>query len=149
MLEWARGVTAREPDVRIGEHELGGTYLERWWAVPRNYHANVYVHRFLRSDRDVMHDHPWDNMTVVLEGEYLEETPHGTFHRRTGEVVFRQATDAHRVVLPEGQTPLTAFFTGPSIRDWGFHCPKGWMGWKEFTRGGDKYNAPKGCGEED
>ena len=88
----------REPD-----HVIGGRddpYLERWFAVPRNRWFNVYVHRFCRSDDDrALHDHPWVNCSVLLEGSYVEHTDRDRVERLAGEVKFRTARAAHRIEL--------------------------------------------------
>lgn len=134
------------PDFHIGPDD--DHRLQRWWIVPRNPIANVYLHRFLRSDDDrAIHDHPWDNRSWILSGEYLEHLQDGTTATRyQGDVVERRAIEAHRVELVTGPV-TTLFFTGPILRDWGFYCPNGWRHWREFvdvTEGGNQRG--KGCG---
>lgn len=147
MAAWAtRKMGVRQPDLVITHPQAAAPYLERWWIVPRNAHFNVYLHRFLRSDDDrALHDHPWPNTTWLLQGEYLEHTPAGTFHRRAGDMVDRAATDSHRIELIDGQPAVSLFLTGPKERDWGFHCERGWVQWQEFLA---SYNgsASVGCG---
>lgn len=41
----------------------------------------------------------------------------------------------------------TLFVTGPRIRNWGFHCPNGWVRWEAFTPPADKGSVGRGCGE--
>ncbi len=138
------------PDVVIGGHVR--PYLRRWWLIPRNPLFNVYVHQFLRSDDDrALHDHPWlFNCSVLLDGFYLEHTPLGQFLRRAGQVKFRWGGAPHRVELFEQvrtRRPLpcwTVFITGPRVRQWGFHCPQGWVHWKRFTSA-DGNDVGKGC----
>ena len=54
-------------------------YMERWWivkAVANKSRMAVRLHHILRSDRDrAMHDHPWENASLVLRGGYWEATP--------------------------------------------------------------------------
>lgn len=127
----------RPPDFIIGGAE--DPYLRRWWVIPRNRWFNVYLHHFMRSDDDrALHDHPWWNVSVLLEGEYREHTPEGVFLRRPGAFYARRAVAAHRVELLEGEdgrlVPVwTLFITGPRVREWGFLCPRGWRHWREFT----------------
>ena len=147
ILRWAR---ARQPDFVIGGHEA--PYLLRWWLIPRNPVFNIYVHQFLRSDEDrALHDHPWVNCSILLEGQYTEhEILAGGVHRAT----LRQAGDwrfrwtgrmAHRIELTHSIC-WTLFITGPRYRSWGFHCPKaGWVHWKLFTAQGDAGATGRGC----
>lgn len=140
----------REPDFTI--RGGGDAYLRRWWLIPRNPVFNVYLHEFLRSDDDrALHDHPWWNVSVLLRGAYVEHTINrGGVNVRTprmaGDIKFRRARAAHRIELTWG-TCWTLFITGPRIREWGFHCPNGWVDWRVFTATGDKGAVGAGCGE--
>ena len=156
ILRWAQ---ARKPDFVIGGQE--SPYLKRHFLIPRNPVFNIYVHQFLRSDDDrALHDHPWlFNCSILLEGDYIEHTPRDVFLREAGEWKFRWGGAAHRVELIEipevpeiglKHTVLpcwTILITGPRIREWGFHCPKGWVHWRDFTDSRDSGAVGKGCGE--
>jgi len=144
MRATARAVIAlREPDRIIGG--VDDPYMLRWHLVDRNPDANAYVHQFHRSDDDrALHDHPWESCSIILEGQYIEHSiAAGGINcrvlREAGDVVFRSATDAHRIELIDGEpSPLTMFLTGSWAREWGFHCPeRGWVHWAEFTNPGD------------
>jgi len=121
----------REPDLTIAGED-GEPYLHRWYVIPRSLEANVYLHLQVASDPErPLHDHPWDNQSVVLAGGYdevLEDHP-PTGPRRTrkvrkGQTWTRRAEAAHRLILPEGiPYTLTLFSTGPVVRDWGFWVP--------------------------
>lgn len=118
----------------------GEPYIYRWHVVPRNREANVYFHIQVASDPDRgLHDHPWHNTTVILSGGYdeqISETPELPPIRRQlrrGDVKWRPATAAHRLILPaEFSYAMTLFTTGPKIRDWGFYTDTGWRDWREF-----------------
>lgn len=134
-----------KPDFFVGppdDHQL-----QRWFILPRNDLRNVYLHRFLRSDEDrALHDHPWDNTSLILDGTYVEHMSGDVRAQRCpGQVYSRLAAVAHRVELFDGPV-ITLFFTGPVIREWGFHCPQGWRHWREFVSelpGGN--HIGKGC----
>lgn len=146
ILKWAQ---ARQPDFVIGGAER--PYLLRHFLIPRNPVFNIYVHEFHRSDDDrALHDHPWlFNCSILLEGSYIEHTPAGRFFRRAGDWKFRWGGAPHRVQLLETagyEFPCwTVFVTGPRIREWGFHCPKGWVHWKDFTDARDSGQVGRGC----
>lgn len=148
MRGWAKGVmSSRTPDQRLEDGQKG-IYLERWYAIPQNPAGGVYVHRIMRNDKDVMHDHPWDHTSLIVAGEYQEETPDGIWNRPTGAIIRRPAELPHRLLLPaHGRECISVVFTGLRSRDWGFHCPKGWVHWREFTDPADEGIVGRGCGE--
>lgn len=142
----------RPPDVLIGGSI--NPYMRRWWIIPRNRFINVYLHEFLRSDDErALHDHPWWNISILMDGAYTEHLPGGERVDRTAPaVVIRSAKHAHRIQVPLTVANLgrakavTLFITGPKIREWGFLCPQGWRHWTEFTRGYDpRTGASRGC----
>jgi hypothetical protein len=145
LQDWANDIMdSRPPDFRIGPG-----YLDRWFVIPRNAGSNLYLHNLLRSDEDVMHDHPWDSTSLIIAGGFVEHTPDGSFKREPGDVVIRKAEDLHWLEVQPGYQSISLFFTGPKIRDWGFQCGDRWVPWETFTGG---YHAGRsergaGCGE--
>lgn len=70
-----RVMASRPPDFVVGADDPRGAYLNRWYVLPRNRLFNVYAHEFLRSDDDrALHDHPWFNLSVLVDGAYREHT---------------------------------------------------------------------------
>jgi hypothetical protein len=140
--------TRRLPDFIIGGHDA--PYLKRWYVIPRNPVCNIYLHHFLRSDDDrALHDHPWMSLSIMLDGEYWEHTiAAGGIHKKkklvAGQFTMRLSGKyAHRIDV---EKPCwTLFITGPRYRDWGFHCPQGWVSWQDFTDPTDKGGIGKGC----
>lgn len=149
----------RAPDFIIGGPS--NPYLLRWFVIPRNVYFNIYLHCIIRSDDDrALHDHPWWNLSIILRGSYREITP--DFNgaptpyeriadlptretvRNAGAIKFRCATASHRLEVMKGPV-WTLFITGPRIREWGFHCPKGWKHWKLFTNPNDTGQVGPGC----
>src|SRR5258705_132727 len=127
---------SRAPDFLIGGAE--DPYMRRWWIIPRNRFFNVYLHQFLHSDEDrALHDHPSWNVSILLEGEYTEHSiAAGGVHHATvykaGQCKFRFARTAHRIELHNGPC-WSLFINGAKLRNWGFHCPKGWRPWQQFV----------------
>jgi hypothetical protein len=141
----------RAPDFTIMNDD--GPYLQRWWVIPRNKLFNIYLHIVVASDDDrALHDHPWLNCSIMLDGAYIEHRiAEGGVKtatvRRAGDVCFRRAKTAHRLELC-GKMAMSLFLTAPRIRDWGFHCPDaGWRHWKDFTGGAKGERIGRGCGE--
>lgn len=149
LLYWATDIMKRPPDFVIAHY--GKDYLRRWWIVPRNPFANVYLHKILEpDDKRAFHDHPWDNTSLIIKGHYREITPNGEYIREAGEVIHRKATDLHRLETIDSEPIISLFITGPVIREWGFQCPQGWRHWKEFTglsADGKESTIGRGCGD--
>ena len=135
----------RAPDLVIAPD--GHPYLYRWHVTPPKMPANVYFHIQVSDDPErPLHDHPWDNMSVILsgdgyrellslsEGEPFPDTIN-TFIRRPGDVIFRRAKQAHRLLLMPGERgyTMTLFSTGPKINDWGFWYPEGKRPYQDVT----------------
>ena len=120
-------------------------YLIRYYVV-RSKWFNFFIHQFLRSDKDDLHDHPWHFITYIVSGSYTEKkwndkTQQIDSVRRKNypmifglsrpnvenRLIYRKATDQHQVVVDndlkreqKDQASLTLCFTGPTIREWGF-----------------------------
>ena len=57
-------------------------YLERFYIFLKerdNFPFNIFLHKFLKSDPDDLHDHPWSYRTIILWGGYWEYTDKGKF----------------------------------------------------------------------
>jgi len=53
-------------------------YLERYYLFLKDrkkFPFNVFIHKFLKSDPDDLHDHPWPFMSIILRGGYYEWVP--------------------------------------------------------------------------
>jgi hypothetical protein len=162
--KWLRG----EPHITLGGDD---PYMKRWYVIPRNHVFNIYLHQFCRSDEDhALHDHPWNFWSLILRGQYIEHTAAGSLLRKRFSLAYRPAEHAHRVELESEvesftddgyynpwtgdstfyrkvEKPVwTLFFTSRKRRQWGFHCPKGWVHWEKFTAG-PKGERSIGCGE--
>lgn len=148
VFEWTKLITdSRPPDLTIQDGDRM-PYLLRWHLLPKMLAGGSNVHQILRSDKDVPHDHPWDNTTYVLDGEMIDESKDGIRRLlRPGDILHRKAEDAHRLILEPGMIVTTLFFYGERRREWGFHCPNGWIPWRQFVDPNDEGRVGRGCGE--
>lgn len=152
------GIRLMSPDVIIGEP----AYLYRWHLVPRNREGNVYFHIQVADDPDrPLHDHPWDNQSVILSGGYIELLRDAEFEwrgqryggetedvdRPPGTTIHRKAAQPHRLLLrPGAPYSMSLFTTGPNVRNWGFHTSEGFIPHEEaiqVTNGRSVYVGPK------
>lgn len=142
----------RDPDFVIGDPN--NPYLIRWWLRRDRENGCEYLHKVMRDDDDrALHDHPWDSTSIILSGKLREVLPgpvaggkHDSRILTPGSITSRKATDAHRLEIVQGPV-WTLFITGPMVRDWGFHCPNGWVPWWEFVASDNPGVPGRGCGE--
>jgi len=116
------------PDRRTGED-----YMHRYYLFLKDrtkFPFNVTMHKIVKSDDPIYHDHPWSYVTVVLWGGYHEHTPIrdnkgkiiGDFveWRGPGSIIKRKAQDYHWLELKDEKPATTIFFMGKQKRQWGF-----------------------------
>lgn len=129
------------------------------------------------DDDRALHDHPWASVSVILKGGFWEVMKYPTIAevifgkteekyfawRQPGRAYFRRATAMHRLELATDLSKVSLavlrskewpkipcwslFLTGPRLREWGFHCPKGWIHWRIFTTKHNHGEVGQGCGE--
>lgn len=134
-----------------GTDDPENVYLRRYFLF-RSKLFSIYIHRFLRSDKDDYHDHPFDFVGYIVEGEYREDMLelHPKYRwietinkRKQGTWAFRRAEDRHMVLLDKHfkpdeykDAPLTIIFRGPYRREWGFFKEVGnqrhWVYWRDY-----------------
>lgn len=120
-------------------------YLERYYVFLRNrdqFPFNIFVHKFIKSDPDDVHDHPWPYVTLILRGGYWEWRPQ--FNSRgdkigeiarwcgAGSLRWAGANTYHRIELDPDITCWTLFMPGRKQRDWGFLVRNQWVQWQEY-----------------
>jgi hypothetical protein len=123
----------------IMDREDNEPYLERYYIFLKDrtrFPFNVFVHKFLKSDPDDLHDHPWPYCTIILRGGYWEYTPDRSnpSWKGAGEIRFGHSTDYHRIELEPGVTPWTLFIPGPKVREWGFLSKNRWIQHEEYFK---------------
>jgi hypothetical protein len=133
-------------------------YLVRYVLFASKWFS-IYLHQFLRSDRDTYHDHPWSFSTYVVSGAYTEHKPkvvaqfcgrdvvdwkQDTLFFRSivqNRFVNRQSTDFHWVEIQGNYTyeerwnaPTTICLIGKRTKTWGFIDPNTGekIFWKKF-----------------
>lgn len=114
-------------------------YLERFYILSTRW-IGIYLHRFWSSDDDGLHDHPWNSVSILLDGHYFEEEPErqnvpygSTITRRRSPfhplMKFRSRYDAHRITVDEENPGAWSLFIrfGLKRRTWGFYRNRGWQ----------------------
>jgi hypothetical protein len=123
--------------------------------------VSVRLHQLVRSDSDRdIHDHPWWNCSVVLDGALNEVVEAkvlyggGLYHqgtkalrREAGDVIFRPAKGRHKILLDSRvkfwdglpvkvskEKVVTLFIHGRDKRVWGFWDELGYFTPNEENR---------------
>ena len=131
---------------RFGRHRVimdrqsNEPYLERYYVFLKDrtwFPFNIFVHKFLKSDPDHLHDHPWPYFTLILKGGYYEWVPYYDKDsnkmteickwRGPGHFRICKATSYHRIDLNPAVTAWTLFIPGPQKREWGFLVRNKWI----------------------
>jgi hypothetical protein len=120
-------------------------YLERYYLFIKDrkrFPFNVFLHKFLKSDPDDVHDHPWSYATLILKGGYWEWIPQFNSQgqkiaeiakwRGPGHFRVSSATSYHRVELDPSVECWTLFMPGPQTREWGFLTRQGWVQHEQY-----------------
>jgi hypothetical protein len=120
-------------------------YLERYYLFlkdRKHFPFNIFLHKFLKSDPDDVHDHPWPYATIILKGGYYEWIPQfNAKGQKISEIAnwrgpghFRtcSARSYHRIELDPAVECWTLFMPGPQTRDWGFLSKGQWIQHEEY-----------------
>ena len=148
MKKWFLGTLERLGRKRIVMDRINDEpYLERYYLFledRKHFPFNIFLHKFLKSDPDDVHDHPWPYATLILKGGYYEWVPQfnsagqkiGEQRMRRGPGHFRvcSATSYHRIELCEGVDCWTMFMPGPQKREWGFLVNNKWIHNDEYIK---------------
>jgi len=101
----------------------------RRWRIFESSIFRIYLHQILKSDEDLHeHTHPWNFLSLILWGSYLEENSSWRGHGIQGKkavrfcfspgVSFHFASDSHKLWLTE---PVwTLVFAFGKKREWGY-----------------------------
>ena len=129
-------------------------YLERYYLFLKDrktFPFNIFLHKFLKSDPDDVHDHPWPYATLILKGGYYEWLPQfndkgqkiGELQVWRGPGHFRVcgANSYHRIELDPSVTAWTLFMPGPQKREWGFLVKNKWVQHEEYLESRKVKNA--------
>jgi len=143
------------PDRRTGEDYMHRYYL--FLKDRKSFPFNLTLHKIVKSDDPIFHDHPWPYMTIILKGGYWEHTPIfneankkiGEFQtwRGPGSIILRKAHEYHWLELDENVGPATTlFFMGPQQRDWGFLVNRTklktqWIQWENYLANYKDYHT--------
>jgi len=131
-------------------HDLtvkGAPYMRRW--IWRWFGRELRIHHIQAPDPGrSYHDHPFDFVSIVLRGGYVEEvygddgsgSPLDCYfleRRRWLAVASRRAETRHRITEVSPGGCWTLVLAGPRRRPWGFSTADGWVPYYDYDYDGD------------
>ena len=115
----------------INDRQDKEPYLERYYLFLKdrtNFPFNIFLHKFLNSDPDDLHNHPWSYISIPLYPGYWEHTDKGKFWRGPLSCRYAPASTYHRIELIKDKPYCwTLFIPGKKFQDWGFMTSTGWI----------------------
>lgn len=125
----------------------GEKFMERYY-VATLLGWRVYIHRFIGSDPDGLHDHPWRfGFSLILSGWYMEQRLDRTYVRRWCNAV--NGDTFHRVIVPVGGEAWTLFAHNRRYKAWGFLRQVSVSGDDELCVGFNYFRANAPVGHSD
>jgi hypothetical protein len=130
----------------IPDRQSNEDYMHRYYLLFKNRTEetfNLFLHKIVKSDDPVFHDHPWDFTTIIIKGGYWEHTPDffqgrvvgdKKIWRGPGSVIKRQSHEFHWLELDNNQPAITLFIPKKRKRDWGFLVNNEWILNTEYLR---------------
>jgi len=132
----------------VMDRQSNEPYLERYYVFlkeRKTFPFNIFIHKFIKSDPDDVHDHPWPYATLILKGGYYEWVPifnsfgdvklsEKRIWRGPGHFRICKPESYHRIELKEGVTPWTLFMPGPQRCEWGFLVDNKWIHNEEYLK---------------
>ena len=111
-------------------------YLERYYLFLKNrdtFPFNIFLHKFIKSDPDDLHDHPWSFISIPLYPGYWEYLDNGKHWRGPFSVRYAKAKTFHRIELcKDKQYCWTLFIPLKKERNWGFKTKNGWINNEQY-----------------
>ncbi len=112
----------------------GDLYMDRITLVQCPWFS-IKLHRIYRPDRQRdLHDHPWAFLSILLVGNYVEDTVKGLRYCRVFN--YKPAGGRHSIRMVSRVPVWTLVLCGPKVRDWGFWVDGGtrFVQWQEYDR---------------
>lgn len=96
----------------------------RRWRIFCSKYFNIFIHGIYKEDNDThLHNHPWNLLTIVLYGSYIEELENDILNKRTFlNIGYRNRNKYHKInTLLSKKVYTLAFTFGKRNDDWGYN----------------------------
>ncbi len=134
FVVWDNTMTLTNKKRMIKDPTTNDDYLLRYYILfkdrPEWFPVNLFVHKFISSDMDKPHNHPWGYFTIILSGGYWEYIyslnddgkimSMEKYWRKPGFYQMVGADHTHRIELDSNKTCWTLFIPFTRTREWKF-----------------------------
>ena len=109
----------------VPSYDTDEDYLIRWRLIQTPLFG-IYLHKFEGPDpRDTLHDHPWNFVSIILRGGYVERrlNPKTMTVNENHKVRFinvLKAKDSHAIIRILRNPTWSLLFVGRRQRTWGY-----------------------------
>lgn len=100
----------------------GILHFRRWALLQTNYFS-IFIHGIYKEDNDLhLHNHPWNILTIILKGSYIEELENNILNKRTFfNFGYRNRKKYHKIKELISKNVLSlAFVFGERNDNWGY-----------------------------
>lgn len=139
FILWNKSMTISDRVRMIKDPVTNDDYLMRYYMLlkerPDWFPINIFVHKFISSDMDKPHDHPWSYFTLILSGGYWEYIytldnegkvmAMEKYWRKPGFYQYVDASHTHRIELESNKTCWTLVIPFVKKCNWKFLDDKG------------------------
>lgn len=113
-------------------------------AIIETFIFAIYIHTIYREDKDPFwHSHPWNFLSIILNGEYVEEFKKAghisSKIKKRFSLGFGKRNYYHRIIKLVKRT-TTLFFTFGRKKPWYFMTNYGRVESQEYINNKSKYN---------
>ncbi len=94
----------------------------RRWSIFNSKYFSIYIHGIYKEDTDPhLHNHPWNILTIILKGSYVEKLEHRDNFRGFLNFGYRNRSKYHKIkkMLSDKVFSL-AFVFGKRNDNWGY-----------------------------
>jgi hypothetical protein len=107
----------------------------RRWEILKTPWFSIWIHGIYAPDEDKhLHNHPWDFKSIVLKGNYIEETENGYIIQHPGKYNSRNGEDFHKIKQLISESVYTLFISTPVKRDWGYKVDGAFIKHDEYRK---------------
>lgn len=96
----------------------GELHFKRF-AIIETARLSLYIHTILLADEDLhLHSHPWNFISLILKGSYLEETPFGWNEKKFLTLSTMGRNQVHKIERITKGSVFSLFLTYGEHKPW-------------------------------